>query len=242
MTSPARWCCAGRRARRTPIWRRWGAEAALLGELGRTAEAEARFRQAARSYRDVAAFPVAWLFFQEGLMWERAGDAARARTFYTAARDRLPAYAHAVSHLARLAPPAEAASMLAPIAAASDDPELELVLAEALRKKGDLALAEQRFAHVRDRYDALCAEYPEAFAEHAGFFWLDRGDAPEKALHLAEQNLAIRHTAKAYELALLAATAAGKRAEACQLGAGVAQVPNAPEMLRTLAADACASR
>jgi tetratricopeptide (TPR) repeat protein len=219
-----------------------GAEAALLGELGRTDEAETRFRQAAKSYRDVSPFPVAWLFLQEGLMWERAGDAGRSRVFYAEARARLPAYAHAVSHLARLEPPARAVEMLAPVVAASDDPEFELALAEALRRRGDAAPAEKHFAHVEVRYDGLCAEYPEAFAEHAGFFWLDRGNAPERALALAQQNLAVRHTAKAYELGLLAATAAGKPAEACALGAGVAEVPNAPEMLRALAAEACGKR
>ena len=82
----------------------------------------------------------------------------------------------------------------------------------------------------------------EAFAEHAGFFWLDRGNAPERALALAQRNLAVRHTAKAYELGLLAATAAGKPAVACALGAGVAEVPNAPEMLRALAVEACGKR
>jgi tetratricopeptide (TPR) repeat protein len=219
-----------------------GTEAALLGELGRYAEAEERFREAAKSYPDVSPFAVAWLFFQEGLMWERAGEPARAKAFHAEALARFPVYAQAAAHLARLVPPARGIELLTPVVAASDDPELELVLAEILRKKGDGDEAERRLSHVQVRYEELCARYPEAFAEHAGWFWLDQGKAPEKALALARQNLAVRRTAKAYELGILAATAAGKPAEACEIGAGVAKVANASEMLRRIAAEACQRR
>src|SRR5205823_5600071 len=132
--------------------------------------------------------------------------------------------------------------LLAPVAAVSDDPEIELALAEALRKSGASAEAARHLAHVEARYDELCAQLPEAFAEHAGWFWLDQGKAPEKALALARQNLAIRRTAKAYELGILAATAARKPAVACEIGRGVARVPNASEMLRRIAAEACQKR
>ncbi|HSN97784.1 MAG TPA: tetratricopeptide repeat protein, partial [Candidatus Nanopelagicales bacterium] len=46
-----------------------GAEAALLGEMGRLDEAEQRFTQALEAYRDVSPFPVAWLALERGLMW-----------------------------------------------------------------------------------------------------------------------------------------------------------------------------
>jgi hypothetical protein len=45
-----------------------------------------------------------------------------------------------------------------------------------------------------------------------------------------------------YELGILAATAAGKPTEACEIGKGVAKVVNASEMLRRIAVEACWKR
>jgi tetratricopeptide (TPR) repeat protein len=219
-----------------------GAEAALLGELGRHDDASTMFHQALASYRNVYPFPVAWVLFQEGLMWERAGRAPRAKAFYAAARDRLPIYAHAASHLAQLEPPARAIELLTPIVAASDDPEFELGLSQRLRDKGDIAGAEARLAHVRARYDELVAKHPEAFADHAGWFWLDEGKDPAKALVLAKKNLTVRANGKAYELAVLAGIAAGSREEACRLGTEGIKQPHAAEMLRGIVQGACATR
>jgi tetratricopeptide (TPR) repeat protein len=219
-----------------------GAEAALLGELGRHDEASKMFHQALASYRNVSPFPVAWILFQEGLMWERAGLAPRAKAFYAAARERLPIYAHAASHLAQLEPPERAVELLTPVVAASDDPEFELGLSQRLRDKGDIAGAEARLARVRARYDELVDKHPEAFADHAGWFWLDEGKDPARALVLAKKNLAVRANSKAYELAVLAAIAAGSRDEACRLGTEGVKQPHAPSMLRGIVQGACAKR
>src|SRR5262249_33059158 len=88
-----------RRAAReaSPDLTRTGLLAALLGQLGRAEEARSLFLAATSDSRSVSVFPVAWLFLQEGLFWERAGEAARARTYYEAAHARLPAYGHAAS-------------------------------------------------------------------------------------------------------------------------------------------------
>jgi hypothetical protein len=174
-------------------------------------------------------------------MWERAGRASRARAFYASANERLPIYAHAASHLARLEAAPRAIELLTPIAA-TDDPEFELALAQRLRDKGDAAEADKRLTHVRVRYDELVAKHPEAFAEHAGWFWLDEGKDPKKALDLAKKNLAVRRTGKAYELAVLAGVAAGARDEACAIGTEGAKQPRASEMLRGAVANACEKR
>jgi tetratricopeptide (TPR) repeat protein len=218
------------------------AEATLLGELDRYEEAGRLFHQARASYHNVYPFPVAWCLFQEGVMWERAGLAPRAKAFYAAARERLPVYAHAVSHLARLEPPARAIELLTPVVASADDPEFELVLGQRLRDKGDSAEAERHLAHVRSRYDELGARRPEAFSDHAGWFWLDEGRDPVKALALARTNLTIRNNGKAYELAVLAAIGAGSRDEACRLGTEGVNRPHASEMLRGIVANACTKR
>lgn len=219
-----------------------GPEASLLGQLGRTDEAAALFQQAARSYRGVSPFPIAWLFFNEGLLWERAGNAARARAFFTAALDRLPAYAHASSHLATLLPPARGVEILGPVAAASDDPELEQILAARMRSAGDAAGADARLAHARARYVELTDRHPEAYGEHLAWFLLDEGKEPARALDLAKKNLALRKTEKAYRLAILAALAAGARDEACALGKEAGKVQGSSEMLKSAAADACKPR
>lgn len=218
------------------------AEAALLGEIGRHDDASKLFQRALESYRNVYPFPVAWTLFQEGLMWEKAGLGPRARAFYKVASERLPIYAHAVSHYAALEPPARAIELLTPIVAASDDPEFELGLSQRLRDDGDAAGADLRLAHVKARYDELVDRHPEAFADHAGWFWLDEGKDPGKALALAKKNLAVRTSGKAYELAVLAGIAAGSRDEACRLGTEGVKQPHASEMLRGIVNDACAKR
>jgi hypothetical protein len=172
-------------------------------------------------------------------MWERAGNTERAKAFYQAAHDRLPAYGHAASHLATMVPPALGVELATPIVAASDDPEFELILSSRLRASGDVGAADAHAAHVRARYAELVDKHPEAYAEHAGWFLLDEGKGPKKALELAKQNLAVRRTEKAYQLAILAALAAGARSEACTFGQESAKLPYAGGMLRTIAADAC---
>lgn len=215
------------------------AEAAVLSELGRTDEAVALFKQALASQRDVSALPVVWILFHEGVLWERAGHRERARAFFAAAHERLPSYAHAASHLAAFEPLERGIELLSAVVAASDDPEFELLLAQRLRRKGDVAEADKRIAHVRARYDELVAKHRAAFAEHAASFWLDEAKDPKKALDLAKANLEIRKTPKAYEIALLAATAAGASDDACALAAEVVKLPRASEMLKGIAAKAC---
>jgi tetratricopeptide (TPR) repeat protein len=217
----------------------YGLEATLLGKLGRAEEAKDGFARAIVDYRNLSAFPIAWLFLQEGLFWESAGETDRARSYYQAAHDRLPAYGHAASHLALLVPPAQGIELLAPIAEASDDPEFEMILAGRLRAAGRATEADARAAHAGVRYAELVERHPEAYAEHLGFFLLDEGKDPGKAFALARINLTVRHTEKAYQLALLSALAAGKRAEACTLGEEARKLPHASEMLRGIAARAC---
>jgi tetratricopeptide (TPR) repeat protein len=219
-----------------------GAEAAVLGEMRRFDEAERVFAEARASFRDVSPFPLAWLFFQEGLTWERAGKTERARAFYAEALARLPMYAHAASHLALLEAPARGVSLLEPIVADADDPELALILAQRLRDRGDSAEADRRIAALRPRFEALVSAHPEAFADHAGWYFLDEGHDPQRALALAKQNLARRKTEKAYELALLAATAAGASADLCAIGTEAGSLRHGSEMLRSIAKGACEPR
>lgn len=214
-----------------------GTEAVVLAELGRLDDAAALFRRAALEYGNVSAFAIAWLYFQEGAVWERARNLPRARAFYLAAHERLPMFAHAGSHYALLEKSDVSLAILTVVAATSDDPEFEWALAQVLRRNHKDADA--HLATARTRYDALTAQLPEAYAEHAANFWLADGGDPQKALLWAKKNLEVRRSAAAYETALLAAIAAKSSADACTFRKGVEQLAHPPEMLTSIAKDAC---
>ncbi len=66
----------------------------------------------------------------------------------------------------------------------------------------------------RCRLEDLLARYPLAFADHATEFYRCAGDDPKRAWRLARDNLAARTTDRAFALAIPAARAAGRAAEA----------------------------
>lgn len=211
-----------------------GAEAAVLADMGLWDAAHARFAEAARRFRDVSPFPIVWLLVQEGAMWARAGESARAERFYRDAIARLPVYTHAVLHLARVCRLAEGIALLRPLLATSDDPEVPLLLAQLLRRDGRVAEAAPLHAQAQIGYAALLERFPEAFAEHVAQLRLDEGPDARKAYQLALQNLALRGTDQAFQLAGLSGLTAGSAKEACIiLGVGAAR-PFASEALRTL--------
>ena len=214
------------------------AEAMSLAALGRVSEAEERLVEAQAQFRDVTPLAIAALYFQAGLIEERAGRPSSARELYEAARARLPQHAQATAHLATLlamsGQRAQAVALLRPLVAASDDPEYAGTLA------GLAGLVEPREAatlraQAARRYDVLLARHPEAFADHAARFWLAAGGDARKALPLAERNLALRRTADAYELAIAAALANGQAARACALADRAIELPTALPRLQLTA-------
>lgn len=218
------------------------AEAAVLGDLGRHEEAARRFADALDAYRDVSPFVVAWLFFQEGLMWQRAGMQGHARVLFEAALVRLPNYAPVIAHLAELeatrGDPARAVRLLEPLVQASDDPEYAGQLAAVHLAAGRTAAAEPLIARARVGYEALLARHPAAFSDHAARFYLGPGHDFARAAQLAGANLALRQTADAYTLALETSAAAGDGAGACRLAEPALTLARVPVHLRILAAQA----
>lgn len=198
-----------------------GTEAMLRGERGELDQAEALFIEAQRHLRDVSPFPLAWLYLQEGLMWESAGRSGRARELYAAAVDRVPRYAAAISHLAAM----EAASgdrdravqLLRGLSGSSDDPEILGQLAALLKEAGQAVDAEVLRKQSADRYTDLLKKYPAAFAAHAARFYLGIGAEAQSAVRWAEQNLKNTPTAEARGLAIEANLAARGTARACVL-------------------------
>jgi tetratricopeptide (TPR) repeat protein len=211
------------------------AEAMSLAALGHVSEAEERLAEAQARFRDVTPLAIAALYFQAGLIEERAGRPSSARELYEAARARLPEHAQATAHLATLLAASgqrtQAVGLLRPLVAASDDPEYAGTLAALVEPREAAALRTQ----AARRYDALVARHPEAFADHAARFWLAAGSEPQKALPLAERNLVLRQTADAYELAIAASLANRHAARACALANRALELPTALPALQLTA-------
>jgi tetratricopeptide (TPR) repeat protein len=197
-----------------------GSEAVLLTERGDESrhdfdDAERLFTKAQAQFRDVSAFPLAWLWLQQAVMDEKVGRTARAREWLEAARERAPVYAHVVSHLAALEGPRRAAELLRPLLATSDDPEIAAQLATSLAALGEKDDAERMRQQAAARYRELIERHPAAFADHAARFWLGAGADPKLAFDLARRNVETRKTDAAYELLIEAALAAGEPGAAC---------------------------
>jgi tetratricopeptide (TPR) repeat protein len=220
--------------------------AGLMAEEGRFAEAEKLYAQARAVYRDVSPFEVAWLEFQEGLLWESAGNLERAGQSWAAAHARLPAYTAAATHLAEVEAAAgrteKAIALVRAALERSDDPEYQAQLAGLLRGAGKESEAEQWLAKARVGFEHWTTRHPLAFADHAVRFWLGLGADPKKALALAETNLSSRRSVEALELYAEAVKAADAKAQGCKavkelLAKGAQLAPAVAERARTVVAD-----
>jgi tetratricopeptide (TPR) repeat protein len=188
-------------------------EAVALGRLGRAAEGDRLFERAISLERAPTAFARAWRSFERGAMWDRAGDSERARRHYRAALEVLPQHAHAAAHLASSLPPAEAEVILQRVLEVGDDPELMASLAD-VRDAHKPGSGDTLRREARRRYDTLVEQHPLAFADHAGWFYLAQGDV-DRAVEIAEKNLAARQVPEAFELCISAQLRANEPHEAC---------------------------
>jgi hypothetical protein len=147
-------------------------------------------------------------------MFEKAGDLASATALYQAALKRLPEHAHAAVHLAPLLPPSEGIALLDRVAARTDSADVFAqrgVLANIVAKgQGDADLAK-----AQQLYDEAMNRHPKAFADHAGWFYVNVVVEPRKALAAAKLNVATRKTSDSLELLLAAAELAKDGTELC---------------------------
>jgi tetratricopeptide (TPR) repeat protein len=216
--------------------------ALLYGDMGRYDDAEQKLGQALETYRDVSPFPVCDLLFQWASILERAGEMARAREFLGAAVERLPGYAHARAHLARLEGPKKGLELLANVDQERDDPEIVAEIAELGHAAGKSAEAKAAKDIAARRYDELGKKHPAAFADHIARFYLSTAPDGKKALAWAEKNLETRQTPDAYQLVVDAALAAKKTDRACEgarLGAKHPYAPGSFQLSAARAFDAC---
>ena len=207
----------------------------LLGELGKLSESSRLLDLAREKYPDVSPFPLAWMDAQQAALFEKNGLEDKARAHYVRALAMLPTYARAAAHLAAISRPDDAVALLQPISVTSDDPEITVQLAEALRRSGRADEGASKLKEAIARYDELLQRHPEAFADHAAAMWLGEGRDPARALPLAKRNVEVRKTSEAYELLLTAALAAKDEAEACRAAREGLALKYASGSLRKLA-------
>jgi tetratricopeptide (TPR) repeat protein len=195
-------------------------QAVIVGAMGGREPAEALFVQAEQLYRGVSPFAISQLYFDRASMFERAGDLTTATTLFRAANKRLPSHVHVATHLAPLLSPSEGVAILEALGAVEEPDvlaQLGVLKNMTAAKSGDALIA-----RASALYDAAMAKHPEAFADHAGWFWINGGSDPAKALSAAKLNLSLRKTADAYELMLAAAEAAKETALLCETKASAA--------------------
>ena len=206
-------------AKQNPTYSNFVQLAAVEGELGSFESADKNFQNALDAYRDTLPFPMAFIYFQRGVMWaEKAGDAKRAKAFYQQAVRYLPEYVVAQVHLAEILKDdgeIEAAESGLQKVLETPDPEPKGLLAEIYMAIGK---DEKPLVHAATAaYNALLAEYPLAFADHGAEFFAGPGADPARGLALAKANLGNRRTERAYIVAIEAAQAAGASEDACSL-------------------------
>ena len=196
---------------------------ALLVDRGGFADAERTYLKALAAFRDVSPFPVAWIWFQLGLLWgERvpSPDWSRAAGCYRRAIEYLPAYTKARVHLAEICllggRADEAVTLLLPVASRGD-PEVPWRLADAMASQGRTADARAHMAEARSGFEALLERHLLAFADHGAAFYAGSGNDIRRALELARANVSNRPTLRAYEQVYAIAVSAGDGKAASEL-------------------------
>jgi tetratricopeptide (TPR) repeat protein len=196
---------------------------ALLADLCEFTAADRTYRQALQNYRDVSPFPVAWAYFQLGVLWgelvaePQTDGAAR---WYETAIDCLPSYTKARVHLAEIysssGRTSDAEALLIP-AVSGGDPEVRWRLADQLTSQKRYAEAEVHMQAAQSGFEALLERHLLAFADHGAEFYAGSGNNWRRALDLARVNVANRPTLRAFEQAHDIAVTAGDMKAASQL-------------------------
>ena len=166
--------------------------ATLYAERGEIDTAQQLYVESQSRYRGVSPFPLALLDFQIAQMWMHQGDWKKAQELLQFAVQRLPGYAPAQGHLAKVEAEIgdgdDSLARLYPLVMSSDDPDYASQLARILQDLGRIEESQYWCRLAATMYASLVVEYPEAFADHAAEFWLGPGANPNKAVELAQIN------------------------------------------------------
>ena len=198
--------------------------------LGEFDAADEHYAAALAQLHDASPFLVAQLCFQRGVMWaEQADRPDRAEPFYAEAVRRLPQYVVANVHLAEIeAHSGRRDAAIERLRGLTDrvergvpatlDPEPLGLLGELLaeRTPGDPAAAEL-IGRARAGYERLLEQHRTAFLDHGAEFFSGPGADATRGLALAQENLTLRPTPRAYALTIEAAFAAHDVGLGCRL-------------------------
>lgn len=195
--------------------------ASIEGELGNFEASHDDFAKALEHYQDSSPFPVAYVYFQRGVMWaEKAGDETRATQDYLLATQYIPEFVMAQVHLSEIlreTDKAEEAIRRLKKIVHSPDPEASGLLGEILVHRKKLVEGQKYINQARASYERLLQEYPLAFSDHGAEFFGGPGKDPDRALFLALQNLDNRKSQRAYQLSMQAALSAHDLVKLCEL-------------------------
>jgi tetratricopeptide (TPR) repeat protein len=193
--------------------------ASAYGATGRLEDADKLYVAALGDLDTTLPFPYAWIYFARGMMWTEHGrDSTRGAALYAQALAHVPEFATANIHLAEIevgrGELTSAIKRLERVVAQNNEPEARALLGVLHVRTGDPARGWQEISLARQRFEALLARYPLAFADHAAEFYVGPGADGERAWTFAQQNLANRETPRALALAIKAAWATGRESEA----------------------------
>ncbi len=178
---------------------------AVLADMDEVDDADKTYRRALSGYQDVSPFPLAWVYFQLGMLWGELAperDQSRAAEWYRRAIEVLPGYTKARIHLAEICCScrrlSEAEALLA-AAVSSGDPEVRWRLADVTAAREKPCESEVHMEAARAGYDYLLTRHFLAFADHGAEFYAGGGKDFHRALHLTRANIANRPTLRAFE-------------------------------------------
>lgn len=181
-----------------------GALATLLAEMDEWGQAEQRYAGALESDHGMSPIPAAQLLFEWGVNAMRRGDLERAEEILCDLDTILPGHVPGRGHRAEVALARgaldRALALITPLLAIADDPEYRATHAEILEERGEATSARTEAERAAAEYNQLLARRPEAYADHAAFFFIGVGADPQRALQLAEANWKLRDTPRSRRL------------------------------------------
>lgn len=188
--------------------------AGAYAAIGRLEDADRLYVEALADLDTTLPFPYAWIYFARGTMWtEQGGDSIRGAAMYAQALILVPEFAAASINLAGIevgrGALRSAMARLDRVVASSQEPEALALLGVLHVRTGEPDRGWHEISLARQRFEALVARHPLAFADHAAEFYIGPGADAERAWVLAQVNLENRETPRALALAIKAARATG---------------------------------
>jgi tetratricopeptide (TPR) repeat protein len=181
-----------------------GALATLMAEMDQWDAAEGRYTIALDTDDSISPIPCAQLLFEWSVNAMRRGSLERAEQIFAELDQVLPAHVPGRGHRAEVALARRqfkvAGELIRPLLESSDDPEYRATYAEILAAQGEAEAAALEAERAAARYELLLARRPEAYADHAAFFFMGIGNRPERAVELAFANWELRDTPRSRSL------------------------------------------